>query len=381
MLAAHVNLFLAAAENVAGNYRGYAVAAAGLLLPLTLLLSGVAISEGLKAEALASVRAGANVYCTWNMFGRDAPLPVEKAAPLENISGVIRAVPRIIGRVTLGKELAVVVGIPLAQLRAQPIIVEGAVPNSEAEVLVGHELARLVGLTPGMQIALEGETIRLFRISGVVSSTSSLWSAKAVVCDIKEAAIVFNEHEHFSDVCLYTRPGYDALVAETVERIDPRYRVQTKALVSSYVMRGMTVREGVFTVLFALALGLSIPSFAIMTYLGHTPRRREIGLLKAEGWRTVDVLEMVGFENLIVSLLVAAGSLLLAMFWVRALRAPLIAPFFLADLPAFPDMNIPAHFSPLPASLALMFSLVVTMTGSIYTTWRTAITRPVEVLR
>ena len=381
MVAAHVNLFLAAAENVARNYRGYAIAASGLLLPLTLLLSGVAISEGLKSEALASVRAGANVYCTWDMFGRDAPLPVEKAALLKNISGVIRAVPRIIGRVRLGGELAIVVGVPLAQLKAQPIVVEGTLPQRDAEVLIGHELARSLGLTPGMQIALEGETIRLFTISGVVASTSSLWSAKTIVCDLKEAAIVFNEHEHVSDVCLYTRPGYDALVAETVERIDPRYRVQTQALVSGYVMRGMTVREGVFTVLFALALGLAIPSFAIMTFLGHTPRRREIGLLKAEGWRTVDVLEMVGFENLIVSLLVAVGSLLLAMFWVRILRAPLIAPFFLADLPAFPDMNIPASFSPIPPLLALMFSLVVTMTGSIYATWRTAITRPVEVLR
>ncbi len=381
MFAIHLNLFLAAAENVARNYRGYAMAAAGLLLPLTLLLSGVAISEGIKSEALASVRAGANVYCTWDIFGRDAPLPVEKAALLEELPGVIRSVPRIIGRVRLGDELAVVVGVPLAQLQTQPIIVEGAVPRSEAEVLVGHELARSLELAPGMQIALEGETIRLFRISGVVSSTSSLWSAKTIVCDINEAAIVFNEHEHVSDVCLYTRPGYDASVAEAVERIDLRYRVQTQALVSGYVMRGMTIREGVFTVLIALAMGLAIPSFAIMTYLGHTPRRREIGLLKAEGWRTVDVLEMVGFENLIVSLLVAAASLLGAMFWVRVLRAPLVAPFFLADLPAFPDMNIPAHFAPLPPVLALMFSLVVTMTGSIYTTWRTAITRPVEVLR
>jgi ABC-type antimicrobial peptide transport system permease subunit len=170
-------------------------------------------------------------------------------------------------------------------------------------------------------------------------------------------------------------------VAESVERIDRRYRVQTQGLVSSYVMRGMTMREGIFTVLIALALALAIPSFAIMTYLGHTPRRREIGLLKAEGWRTVDVLEMVGFENVIVSLVVAAGSLLVAMVLVLGLRAPLIASFFLPDLPAFPEMDIPAHFSPLPAALALMFSLVVTMSGSVFATWRTAITRPAEVLR
>ena len=47
MFARHRNLALAAAENVARNARGYLVAALGLVLGLTLLLSGVAISEGL----------------------------------------------------------------------------------------------------------------------------------------------------------------------------------------------------------------------------------------------------------------------------------------------------------------------------------------------
>lgn len=381
MFQAHVNLLLAAAENVVRNWRGYAVAAAGLVLGLTLLLSGVAISSGLQADALASIRSGANIYCTWDMFGRDGAVPVAKIAPLGDIAGVIRVVPRIIGRVRLGDQLAVVVGVPLDRLADQPIAVEGALPRSKREVLIGHELSRALGIVPGMTVALEADSIRLFTVAGVVSETSSLWSAKAIVCDIDEAAIVFGEDAHVSDVCLYTRPGYENLVAEAVERIDRRYRVQTKALVSSYTLRGMTVRGGVFTVLAALALALAIPSFAIMTYLGHTPRRREIGLLKAEGWRVADVLEMVALENLLVSLLAAGGSMLLAVVWVRVFRAPLIASFFLAELPLFPNMIIPSRMMPLPPVLALVFSLVITMTGSIYATWRTAVTRPVEVLR
>ena len=81
------------------------------------------------------------------------------------------------------------------------------------------------------------------------------------------------------------------------------------------------------------------------------------------------------------SWLIRHNPTVLAVIWVRVLRAPLIASFFLAELPQFPGMAIPARFLPLPPLLALMFSLVVTMTGSIYTTWRTAIARPVEVLR
>ena len=86
-------------------------------------------------------------------------------------------------------------------------------------------------------------------------------------------------------------------------------------------------------------------------------------------------------ENIVLSILASAGSLLLALIWVRWLRAPLIGSFLIADLPLFPAMVIPSRFLPVPVFMSFAFSLVVTMTGSVYATWRTAITDPVEVLR
>jgi ABC-type antimicrobial peptide transport system permease subunit len=102
---------------------------------------------------------------------------------------------------------------------------------------------------------------------------------------------------------------------------------------------------------------------------------------KAEGWTTADVLALVAFENLLVAAAAAGLSLLLAELWVGLLRAPLIAPFFLPDLPLFPRIHLPARFTPIPALLAFCFSLAVTMSGSLLATWRTAVTRPAEVLR
>jgi ABC-type lipoprotein release transport system permease subunit len=375
------NLLLAAAENVARNGAGYAVAAAPLFLALTLLLCGVAISEGVKAQAHASVLAGANLYCTWDMFGRDAALPAEKVDALAKIDGVVEAVPRVVGRIRLGEEQALVVGVPFARLAGRALPLRGALPKSGAEVLIGCELARAVGLAPGMHVGLESDSIRLFTVSGVLDGTAALWSAKAIVIDLEEAAILFGESAHVSDVCLTTRPGYEARVAEAIQRADPRVRVQTQSLVDAYVQRGMTLREGVFTVLFALALALAIAAFAVVSWLGRTPRRREIALLKSEGWTTLDVLALVAFENLLVSLLAAGAALLAAELWVGVLRAPLIAPFFLPDLSLFPRMEIPTRFTPLPALLAFLFSVTVTMSGSVLATWRTASARPAEVLR
>ncbi|MFT5052240.1 MAG: ABC-type lipoprotein release transport system permease subunit [Chlamydiales bacterium] len=381
LLARHTNLLAAAAENVACNARGYAVAAAGLILGLSLLLSGVAIGEGVKRAALDSVDAGADLYCSWDAFGRDTPIPVERVEQLRQIPGVVDVVPRIVGRAMLADEWAVLVGVPLDRLARHRVPVEGALPRGPAEVLIGAELAQLSGYSAGDSITLTGHSVRVFRISGVVAASASLWSAKAIVCELEEAAILFGERERVSDACVYTRPGYEALAGEAIERIDDRFRVQTRSLVEGYVGRGTTLREGVFSALAALALVLAIPAFAVLTYLGKSPRRREIGLLKAEGWSTADVLEMVALENLIVSLFSAGSALAISLFWVRVLHAPWIGPLFIPELPAFPSMHIPSTFTPLPPLLALIFSITVTMTGSIYTTWRTAITRPVEALR
>jgi ABC-type lipoprotein release transport system permease subunit len=375
------NLLLAAAENVARNGAGYAVAAAALLLGLTLLLAGVAIGEGLKREALATVHSGADLYVTGDLFGRDGAVAAGLAKELEKFDGVLAAVPRIVGRVAIGDQPALVVGVPLERLAAQKIALRGALPASAGEVLLGSELARALGIEPGMRIALESDLLRLFVVSGVVDGSSSLWSAKAVVCDLPEAALLFGEKERVSDLCLYLRAGYETRVAEAIQQKEPRLRVQTRSLVEAWVERGMTLREGVFTILFALMLALAIAAFAIVSWLGATPRRREIAVLKAQGWTTGDVLTLVAFENLLVSVVAAGLALLLALLWVDLLRAPLIAPFFLPDLPLFPRIHIPARFTPLPALLALCFSLAVTMSGSILATWRTAVTRPAEVLR
>jgi hypothetical protein len=63
------------------------------------------------------------------------------------------------------------------------------------------------------------------------------------------------------------------------------------------------------------------------------------------------------------------------------LGAPLLAAYFVADLGAFPDARIPARFTAPMLIAAVALGVTVTLSGSLWTTWRTARTRPIEVLR
>lgn len=377
----HANLFAHALDNLVRSAGVYALAAGGLTLGLTLLLSGVAIGEGLKAQARGAVASGADVLCTWDRFGRDAPIPAEALAELAALPGVERAVPRIIGRLSLGPEVVMAVGLPLLEVGRFAVDVEGHAPQEPGEILIGRELARAVGLRPGAVVALSAATDRLYTVSGVASGGASLWGAKALVGDLKEMQILFDDPAHVSDLSLFVRPGYASAIADAARRLQPRLRVQTKALMLSYVGLGITLREGAFSLLLLMVIALAVPAFAAFTFLGFTPRRKEIALLKAEGWQTADVLEMIAFEDLVISALVATSSMALAVVWTRWLRAPLIAPFFIPDMPAFPAVDIPTRFTPLPLGMALALSLVVTFSGSIYAAWRTASVPPARNLQ
>jgi ABC-type lipoprotein release transport system permease subunit len=380
----HWNLALAAAANVARNPRGPLVAASGLVVVLTLLIAGFAISEGQRVESLAALEAGPGVYCTWDVFGRDAAVPMEAVERLAQVSGVQRVVPRVVGRIELDGRIATVLGVPLAELQRADVArmqLDGSLPSAPHEVLVGVELAYTLGLDVGSTVALDAQLLRLFTVSGITHSTAPLWSAKAIVCDLAEAQRVFGDVAHVSDVCVYVPDGSEGLVAESIERLDRRFRVQTRELVAHYFVRGHALRGGTFAALFALALALAIPTFATLSHLGATPRRREIGLLKAEGWSTAEVLEMVALESVLIGLGVATLAFALAVLFVRGLGAPLLSAYFIADLGAFPETHIPARFTAPMLVAAVALGVTVTLSGSLWTTWRTARTRPIEVLR
>jgi ABC-type lipoprotein release transport system permease subunit len=86
-------------------------------------------------------------------------------------------------------------------------------------------------------------------------------------------------------------------------------------------------------------------------------------------------------ENLVISLTSAPISILLAMVWLKWFNGAFIAQFFIAEIGLMAPFPIPARFLPLPCLFAFLFAVVLTMVGSLYSTWKTATVPPVEAMR
>jgi ABC-type lipoprotein release transport system permease subunit len=109
--------------------------------------------------------------------------------------------------------------------------------------------------------------------------------------------------------------------------------------------------------------------------------RREVGLLKALGFDTVDVLEIRMLESITLSLLGASLGISFAIFYDFILGGPVIASYLLGW-----SLNVLPGGIPLTISLSTVFiiyavGVVPILVAAVIPSWRNAITEPDIVLR
>jgi ABC-type lipoprotein release transport system permease subunit len=111
-----------------------------------------------------------------------------------------------------------------------------------------------------------------------------------------------------------------------------------------------------------------------------TDRRKKIGTLKAIGWQT-RCNGSGPLENIFVSILSACLALIAAVVWIHVFNGFFVAQFFIGDSGIMPNFPVPARFMPVPAFISFLLAFTLTMTGSLYNTWRMAATPAAETMR
>jgi ABC-type lipoprotein release transport system permease subunit len=367
-----------------------------LLVLLVPYLAGMAISQGIGRDAQASIRYGADLYVTGEELGRRAPVPLALLPAVRNIPGVGSVVPRIVGAVTLGRdrEPAVVVGLSGRPVEPGIELVEGRLYDDHApnELVVGTELARRLHLRPGSRVPPfyrndGGEKVST--VVGVFRADVSLWQSRLILASFETAAAIFDQEGVAGDLLVYCRPGYVAAVrqaiGQAIRTATPRQKIQcritTRDELEALVPAGLRHQAGIFQLHFLLAFAAGVLVIMVTSGIGLPDRRREIGILKATGWQTDEILLQGAVESLLLSATAAGTAVLLAFGWLKLLNGYGLASLFLSGVDRSPSFEVPYLLAPLPALLGFLFSWIVVTSGTLYSAWRTATVSPREAMR
>ncbi|MGH7135348.1 MAG: ABC transporter permease [Pirellulales bacterium] len=231
---------------------------------------------------------------------------------------------------------------------------------------------------------------RVSKVVGIISPDAPLWQANLIFTSFETAARLFDQPALATDVLVYCRAGAAEELAPAIRRrirweladgsrldVQVAERDAARALWTAAAAH----RDGVFHLHWMLAVSIGVLAVLVTSGFGGGERRQEVGVLKAIGWRTDEILLRNLVEGLLLTAAGASLAVLASWFWLSMLNGWAIANLFVPGLGWRPQVDVPFRLAPLPAVLGMLLSWLVVTSGSLYTTWRTAMTPPASAMR
>lgn len=383
----HQALLLNAAQSLLRNPLRSTSVILCLIAILAPFVTAIAICEGIKFQYANILKEGGDLYVSRDNYGSNAPIELSLSQRFQVIQGVTRVVPRVIGRTYVKGKFMAVLGISSSSIPSSIQLVLGREPKAKGEVILGQRASEYLNLKVGSRFSIDRNPGQILQIVGLFRSTFTIWDADLLIMNFEDAGDLFGIRDEATDFLIYTRPGYGQIVDKIIqipqeeEAAQPPLRVQTRDLIDRYSQRGFNIKAGVFAAFYTIVFGLAIASIGVLSGFGQMERKREIAVMKALGWQTQEVLEMVALENLILSLISVPLIIGAATGWVHFFNGAGIAKFFIAGIDLIMPFSVPSRIFPIPFVLTVMMALILTMVGAIYSTWRTAIIPPAEAMK
>lgn len=265
------------------------------------------------------------------------------------------------------------------------LMVPREAPPAAGEVQLGAGVARARGLSPGDYLSLRsarGEPFS-FRIAALLAADTELVSSDLMLLNAQDFRRFFDfPADRYTDIVLRVRnPVEVRKVAEKISLALP----DTRPILREEILRTYDAifgwRQGlVFVVLTGALLAFFILAFDRASGLS-AEERREIGILKAVGWETGDVLRMKFWEGAALSLTAFLLGYLLAYIHVFHFSAILFAPVLKGWAVLYPDFRPLPFVDGLQVATLFFFSVFPYTVATIIPIWRAAITDPDQVMR
>lgn len=360
------------------------------VLVVFVLASEVFLFSALKGEARETLSLAPDITVQKLVAGRQALVPLGYMEKIQEINGVSRVVPRVWGYYydTETGATFTFLGVREDMLDLEEdfslALEEGRRPG-RGEVVVGKVLADFKGIRLGDKLILlnsEGKYVK-FQVVGIFSSSSNLQTADLVLLDMDDARAFFGiPQDSSNDLMVYVaNPAELPTVASKISRILPDTRVLPRDALERTYETIFGWRSGMFLAAMAgMLLAFAILAFDRMSST-TAEEKREVGILKAVGWTTGDILTLKSFEGLIIALNSYLLGVILAYIHVFHLGATLLKPVLIGWSVLYPDFALTPHVDLNQLLLIFFISVVPFMAAIIIPAWKTAVTDPDVAVR
>lgn len=347
---------------------------AAYTLVVFLLASVMFMSHVLKREAAAVLAGAPEMVVQKISAGRHDLIAADAAVKLGELPGVQEARPRL-----WGYYYDPVTGANFT------LVASGEAGLGPGRIAVGEGVARmrLASIGDSIEFKTHDGSLLELEVAEILSRGSALVSSDLVLVTEADFRRLFGTPAGLAtDIVLRVRNARElpTIALKAAEIYPDTRQVLRDDLLRTY-QAVFDWRGGLLVII----LGGGLLAFAIFSWDKATglsaEARREIGILKAVGWETSDVILMKSWEGMAVSLTAFLGGVLLAYIHVFLTSGVLFEPVLKGWAVLYPSFRLVPDID-LSQLAALFFLTVLPYTvATVIPTWRAATVDPDQVMR
>ena len=353
---------------------------------IAVLASILILTHSFRMEAKAILRDAPDVVVQRLSGGRHDLIPVSVVDTIREIPGVGEVTPRYWGYYfdSLTGGNYTLMGLEAGGSLSLSML-EGELPSEAMTCAIGSGVAGARKLAIGDELALiDSRNIGvLFDVVGIFESESDLLTNDLVVVSNDDLIDFFGLPDGLAtdiSVQVYNEKEVPT-VASKIKRTFPTTRPITRSEIVRTYDAVFSWRSGMLLTMFLAAL----LAFCILAWDKATgisaEEKREIGILKAIGWGTGDVLELKFWEGIVISVTSLLAGLILAFIHVFVFDASVFASVVHGWSVLYPEFRVTPDVDLYQIFVLASLTVVPYVASTIIPAWKAAVTDPEEVMR
>jgi ABC-type lipoprotein release transport system permease subunit len=367
-----------------------------LIVASSIFASVAFMNDGLKKDGELSLKYAPDLTVQGVEAGRQTYIDGSYIGIIQGVGGVNFVIPRIWGYGNVGNTLIVIVGVdqrnPRVNASAGYPLESGSFLDAQENntVVLGKAVADLLGAKVGQTLSILSESNQMHQyiVKGIFNSESSIYNADMILMNLNDARDFFNVPDgKYTDLKVYVTPvdqtQYHSLLNYVGREISSasNVRVLTKDVLLNAQEATFGARSGFYSVVwYIILIAVALIAFNQTVVVGHESKF-EVGLLKALGFSTSDVIQVRLFESAILGTIAGTIGLTVGILYDVVFNAPVLRDFMLGWAIIYPSFSVPIYISAQTILITYAITIVPLLFATVIPSWLNATVDPDIAMR